>query len=74
LFGVSSTALLINTASFVGLLTALFICWLKFGLDLVPPGDLPAILSYVAKKIPLYCRMLFRNSDRQWVRTDRKKL
>jgi cellulose synthase/poly-beta-1,6-N-acetylglucosamine synthase-like glycosyltransferase len=74
LLGASSAALLVSTASLIGFTGAVFLSWLNFGRDIVPPGEVLSIAPYVIRKIPLYCMMLFRNSARQWVRTDRKKV
>jgi glycosyltransferase involved in cell wall biosynthesis len=74
LVGVSSAALVVSLASLIGFIGAIFLSWLKFGRDIVPPSEVFSIVSYVIKKLPLYCRILFRNSARQWIRTDRRKV
>jgi cellulose synthase/poly-beta-1,6-N-acetylglucosamine synthase-like glycosyltransferase len=72
--GVYSAALVISAASLIGFVCAILLSWLKFGRDIVPPGEFPSIVFYVLKKLPLYCRMLLRNSSPQWIRTDRRKV
>jgi cellulose synthase/poly-beta-1,6-N-acetylglucosamine synthase-like glycosyltransferase len=73
-FGVSSTALAISSASLTGFLCAIFLSWVAFGRDIVPPSQIFAICSYVIKKLPLYHKILFRKSAGQWIRTDRGKV
>jgi len=72
--GVSSTALVVSIVSSIGFTGAICLSWLKFGRDIVPLCDVPSIGSYVIKKLPLYCILLFRNPGRQWTRTDRRKV
>lgn len=74
LLGVSSAALVVNIASLIGFISAILLSWLKFGRDLVTPREILSIVFYVTKKIPLYCKILFCNSARQWIRTDRRKV
>jgi cellulose synthase/poly-beta-1,6-N-acetylglucosamine synthase-like glycosyltransferase len=74
LVGVSSVALVVSAASLMGFTGAMFLSWLKFGRDIVPLGEVFSIFFYVVKKLPLYVKMLFRNSARQWIRTDRTKV
>jgi len=72
-FGVSSSALIISTASLLGLLVATFLAWLSCGRDVVPVGALLLIPSYAFRKISLYRRFIFGKIDSEWTRTDRTK-
>jgi cellulose synthase/poly-beta-1,6-N-acetylglucosamine synthase-like glycosyltransferase len=70
LLGISSAAIFVSSMSCMGLIGGVFLAWLKYGRDILPPGSILMIVSYVCGKIPLYLRILSRNS--QWTRTDRK--
>jgi glycosyltransferase involved in cell wall biosynthesis len=74
LLGLSSTAMLISIASLAGLVTGVFISWLKSGRDIMPVRTIAPIASYVIAKFPVYRQMIFRRSRSEWVRTDRKKI
>ena len=73
LVGASSAALLICVLCFTGLAGAVFLSWLRFGRDLVSGPEFLALISHVATKVPLYHKIFFRKSARQWIRTDRRK-
>lgn len=73
LIGSSSAALLVSTASLLLFVVSVFISWLKWGRDILPPSSIPLIASYVLGKIPLYWRILNSKSAAQWIRTDRRK-
>jgi cellulose synthase/poly-beta-1,6-N-acetylglucosamine synthase-like glycosyltransferase len=73
LFGASSAAMFVSTASLVGFIGAVFLSWLKYGRDILPPRAILLIASYVIGKLPLYNKILFSKSGRQWIRTDRRK-
>jgi cellulose synthase/poly-beta-1,6-N-acetylglucosamine synthase-like glycosyltransferase len=73
LVGASSTALLICVLSFTGLAAAVVLSWLRFGRDLVSGPELLALASHVVTKVPIYHKIFFRKSARQWIRTDRRK-
>ena len=70
LLGMLATGM-VAVAGFTG---AIFLSWLKFGRDIVPPGEVFFLVFYVIKKLPLYFKMLLRNSVRGWIRTDRRKV
>lgn len=74
LFGASFAAMVISAASFVGFAVAVFLCWLKYGRDILPLSAILSIVPYTIGKLPLYARMLSPKSSRQWIRTDRRKL
>jgi cellulose synthase/poly-beta-1,6-N-acetylglucosamine synthase-like glycosyltransferase len=72
LLGLSSAAIFISSTCFLGLMSGVLLAWLKYGRDILPPGSLWLIFLYVCKKIPLYSRILSRDSE--WTRTDRRKV
>jgi cellulose synthase/poly-beta-1,6-N-acetylglucosamine synthase-like glycosyltransferase len=74
LLGFSSVALIVSAATLAGFVCALFISWLKFGRDILPPRAVLLIASYVTGKLPIYGRLFSRKSRPQWIRTDRRKL
>jgi cellulose synthase/poly-beta-1,6-N-acetylglucosamine synthase-like glycosyltransferase len=71
--GFSSTAMLISTISLVGLVVGVFLSWLKFGRDVLPPAAILLVVPYMIGKLPLYRMMLSRKFNSQWTRTDRRK-
>jgi cellulose synthase/poly-beta-1,6-N-acetylglucosamine synthase-like glycosyltransferase len=73
LFGFSSAALLISTASLLAFLLTAFVAWLKCGRDVLPPRTIWSIVRYVLGKIPLYRHILSNRMDARWIRTDRTK-
>jgi cellulose synthase/poly-beta-1,6-N-acetylglucosamine synthase-like glycosyltransferase len=73
LFGFSSTALLISTASLLAFLLAAFAAWFKCGRDVLPLRAMWSIGPYVIGKLPLYRRILSDRADARWTRTDRSK-
>jgi cellulose synthase/poly-beta-1,6-N-acetylglucosamine synthase-like glycosyltransferase len=74
LLGSSPAAMLIGSVNLVGLAGVVLVSWLKYGRDILPFGSISSIIFYVIRKIPLYRDILLRNSDSNWIRTDRKKL
>jgi cellulose synthase/poly-beta-1,6-N-acetylglucosamine synthase-like glycosyltransferase len=74
LLGTSSAAMFVSTASLVGFISAVFLCWLKVGHDILPPRAFLMIAVYVIGKLPLYLKIIFSKSAQQWIRTDRRKL
>jgi len=72
LFSLSATALAINIISFVALLLAIFLSWLKCGRDVLPPARILAIVPYVFGKLALYLHVLSNKVEGKWIRTDRK--
>lgn len=71
LFGSSSAAFLISTANLAAFIVGVCACWLKYGLDILPPQAISLAASYALGKLPIYGQMLFSKSRGQWVRTDR---
>jgi len=74
LFGLSSYALIMSAVNFSVFSLALVLCWLKFGRDILPVGQIVSIASYAAKKLPLYRQILSRSGNLPWTRTDRTKI
>ena len=73
LFGLSYAALVVNLASIGVLALATFLSWMKYGRDIVPPGAIAAVPSYICTKLPMYRRLLSGRIVSEWVRTERKK-
>jgi cellulose synthase/poly-beta-1,6-N-acetylglucosamine synthase-like glycosyltransferase len=73
LFGFSSVALIISATCFMALVLAIFLSWVKYGRDILPPSAILSVISYVFAKLPIYCRLLSDGASPQWTRTDRKK-
>jgi cellulose synthase/poly-beta-1,6-N-acetylglucosamine synthase-like glycosyltransferase len=71
--GCSPAALMISLASLAALLASVFLSWLKYGRDILPPRALLSIGPFVLGKLRLYRRFLTKGSVTQWVRTDRDK-
>jgi len=72
LLGISSAAIFVSSASCVGLISGVFLAWLKYGRDILPRGSILLIFLYACRKIPLYSKILSRNSE--WTRSDRGKV
>jgi cellulose synthase/poly-beta-1,6-N-acetylglucosamine synthase-like glycosyltransferase len=73
LFGFSSTALIISATCIMAFVLAIFLSWLKYGRDILPPRVILSVISYVIAKLPIYRRVLSGSVASQWTRTDRKK-
>jgi cellulose synthase/poly-beta-1,6-N-acetylglucosamine synthase-like glycosyltransferase len=74
LFGISYVAISISTTCLLLYLAGVFISWLKFGRDILPPRAILSLVTYVIAKLPLYRRILSGESPSEWIRTDRNKL
>jgi cellulose synthase/poly-beta-1,6-N-acetylglucosamine synthase-like glycosyltransferase len=73
LFGSSLTALMISTFNTILFGLATFVAWLKCGRDLVPISAAALeIPRYLLGKAKLYRAKLFKRTDAQWIRTDRR--
>jgi cellulose synthase/poly-beta-1,6-N-acetylglucosamine synthase-like glycosyltransferase len=72
-FGFSSAALVISALNGLVFLLAAYLAWLKYGLEVLPPGALLLIAPYALGKLGLYLRILFNKMDARWIRTDRTK-
>jgi cellulose synthase/poly-beta-1,6-N-acetylglucosamine synthase-like glycosyltransferase len=57
-------------AAFVAVLGSVLLAWRRFGRDVLPASSFPAVLAYVAWKLPMYGRF-FVKPEKNWVRTDR---
>ena len=73
LTGSSATALFISGLSFIGLMISVFLAWLKYGRDVLPPRNFLGLIHFVLAKFALYRRMVGRRNPSQWVRTEREK-
>ena len=71
LFGLSSSALIVSTATLSTYVVAVLLCWLKFGLDALPLNSIFSIAHYVGRKFPLYTQIFSRDDKSGWIRTDR---
>lgn len=73
LFGSSLTALMISTFNIILFGLATFVAWLKCGRDLVRISAAALELPrYLIGKAKLYRAKLFKRTDAQWIRTDRR--
>ena len=72
-FGIPVSALIISGVCLATLGSTVFLSWLKWGRDVLPPSEMVSVVSYLFAKLPLYHRILSRSVDPQWIRTDRKK-
>lgn len=50
---------------------AITLAWFRAGRAFASPGAVARIPIYVARKLPMYARLLIRGAPRDWVRTDR---
>jgi len=73
LVGASCTAMWICIISLGQFLAGVFVSWLKYGRDILPPSATLQVILYVARKLPLYRQILSGKSASQWIRTDRSK-
>ena len=71
LFGLSSSALIVSTATLSTYVVAVLLCWLKFGLDALPLNSIFSIAHYVGRKFLLYTQIFSRDDKSGWIRTDR---
>jgi cellulose synthase/poly-beta-1,6-N-acetylglucosamine synthase-like glycosyltransferase len=73
LFGLSSLALTISTASLLLYIAAAGLAWINYGRDVLPPGAFLLIAPYVLRKLGLYRQIASGKTDARWIRTDRAK-
>lgn len=73
-FGSARVALTISVASLLAFIAAVFLAWIKYGRDILPPRAIVSIAPYVLKKLGLYRQFVFGKTDAEWTRTDRSKL
>lgn len=74
LLGISSAAIFVASVSLFALAAGVFVSWLKFGRDIMPPRSILLMLSYLIGKLSLYRKILSRKLGSDWIRTDRTKL
>lgn len=73
LVGFSPTALIISTCSLAALLVAVFLSWLRYGRDVLPPTAFLAVVHFILAKFSLYRRMISRSAPLHWTKTDREQ-
>ena len=73
MLGISFSPLAISVGSAAALALAIFLSWLKYGRDILPPLAIFSVISYVFAKLPIYGCLLSGRFDLHWIRTDRKK-
>ncbi|MGO8975274.1 MAG: glycosyltransferase family 2 protein [Steroidobacteraceae bacterium] len=71
--GLIGSAFVISTACLIGFGTAVFLAWLKCGLDVLPPRAIVSVPYYILGKLGLYRKILFGKMTAQWIGTDRTK-
>jgi cellulose synthase/poly-beta-1,6-N-acetylglucosamine synthase-like glycosyltransferase len=72
--GATSTAFVLSLVNLAAFAVVLFVCWSKYGRDVVTPRIAIGIAWYVLKKGLLYLRLLLGMRVGRWVRTDRGRL
>jgi cellulose synthase/poly-beta-1,6-N-acetylglucosamine synthase-like glycosyltransferase len=72
-FGIPPTAMIISLVSLLALASAVFLTWLKYGRDLLPPRSLLSVISYIFDKLPIYRSLFPGGSGSKWTRTEREK-
>jgi cellulose synthase/poly-beta-1,6-N-acetylglucosamine synthase-like glycosyltransferase len=73
LLGASCLPFAISSASFVTLVAAVTLAWLKYGRDVLPVTAIFSVVAYVLRKLPLYRQIFSSRTASTWVRTDRGK-
>lgn len=73
LLGLSPAALFVSLVSLVAFGAGVSLCWLRYGRDILSSRAILLVAPYVIGKIPLYRKILTRESGSRWVRTDRRK-
>ena len=71
LLGRGSSALVVSATCVVGLATAIFLGWKKYGRDILPPRSALSLPRYVVSKLELYGQILFGRATTRWIRTNR---
>jgi hypothetical protein len=72
-FGASSAALIVIAANFAALALAIYLSWLTYECDILPPSAIISIGKYVFEKLSLYGQLILHGTSMPWTRTDRKK-
>ena len=70
-FGVSPVAFQISVIAMALVVIATISAWARFGRQTVSIATLLLAPLYVAWKLPVYLAILFRKSQKDWVRTER---
>ena len=73
LVGASSAPMWVCIISLGQFMTGVFVSWLNYGRDILPPSTALWVALYVARKFPLYRQILSGKSASRWTRTDRTK-
>jgi cellulose synthase/poly-beta-1,6-N-acetylglucosamine synthase-like glycosyltransferase len=73
MLGAWSAAMFVSLAGLAAFTSGVFLCWLTYGLDILPVRAVWRFASYVISKLPLYLEIFFRKSGSRWIRTDRRK-
>ena len=73
LFGLSLIPLFVSALSLMGMTIAIFLAWLKYGRDLLPPPSVLSVAQYIFSKLPIYRQFLFGGGTSRWTRADRGK-
>ena len=71
LFGLSPVALDISVINLLAFAFVIFLAWLKFGRDVLPPAAILSIPAYIFGKFGVYRQVIFGKMTAQWIRTDR---
>jgi cellulose synthase/poly-beta-1,6-N-acetylglucosamine synthase-like glycosyltransferase len=71
-FGPSPAAMLLSLTTLAVLAVTVFLSWLGWGRDILPPSKLSLIGPYVIRKLPSYWQILVRAKvPAKWIRADR---
>jgi cellulose synthase/poly-beta-1,6-N-acetylglucosamine synthase-like glycosyltransferase len=73
LLGISLVPMLFSVGSAFALAGSVFLAWLKYGREILPPRALLSVLSYALVKLAVYRRIVSSKSGPEWIRTDREK-
>jgi len=73
LFGLSLIPLFVSALSLVSMIIAIFLVWVKYGRDLLPPRSVLSVAQYIFAKLPIYRQFLFGGGTSRWTRADRGK-
>lgn len=63
--------LMVSSAALVAFASAVSLAWFKGGREVLPASSVLFLVPYLLRKIGLYCGLLSRGRERQWIRTDR---
>jgi cellulose synthase/poly-beta-1,6-N-acetylglucosamine synthase-like glycosyltransferase len=70
-FGASPTAFYVSASSLLALIFAVFLSWIGYGRDLLPPRSISSVVHYMFAKLPLYRHIFSRRAASTWIRADR---